>query len=119
MIAFVGFHVLNSDIVVIGSQESSHWHLGSQVEWSIDIKAKLSVCSCGSSLLNLVGIEDFPHLISTVFLSLANTNIIAFSIIKACLNDSTVLDIVEDFLLHVIFEELPPLRIGACNNHVV
>ena len=81
------------------------------------MESKLLVETLGSSLLSLVNIDNLPSLVSTV-VSLVNNDWLTFSIFSTTdVEAFSVLPVDNMFIL--VFEDLPPLRVGAPDLHVV
>jgi hypothetical protein len=114
----VGSPSLQPNIVsTVAFSNSVEWKLGDQIEWSIDIEAKVLVNSLGLDWTSFVNIKNSPSLVLSTVVSV-DTYCLSFSILGTSdIKYFTVLPI--DELAILILEYLEPSGVSAPDLHVV
>jgi len=104
-------------VVSMHGNNSLHWHSRSDVEWSIDMEAEFVVESLSLKLFSILSVDNLPSLVLSV-MALPDDNWLGFSIFTSFnIKDLIVLDI--DKLFTSVLEDLPPLRVGSLNLHLL
>jgi len=106
------------DVVVSFSFSNSvHWESRDNVEWSVHVESEFVIYSCLWNWFCFINIDDSPSLVCSSML-VPNNNISSFFIFSSmdinCLIVSQV-----DEVFSLIDEDLPPVRVGACDLHVL
>ena len=104
-------------MVSVHGYDSLHWHSRSDIEWSVDMEAELLVESLGIKLFSLLSVDNLPSLVLSV-MAVPDNNWLSFSIFSSFnIKDLLVLDV--DELFASIQEDLPPLRVGSLDFHLL
>jgi len=64
----------------VASDESLHWHVRSDIEWSVDVETEFFIESFSFTLSSLVKIDDIPFLVNLTCV-LSDNNLSSFLIL--------------------------------------
>lgn len=104
-------------IASIRLNASPHWHFGSDVEWLVDLKAKVFIHTTCSERLDISSVENCPLLVFLLYVLGGKSNTMTF-FISGILDtkDSLLVPSIGELLI-LVFEELPPLAAGAVHSN--
>jgi len=92
----------------VTSHDSSHWHVRSNVEWSVDVETELFIESLSFNLSSIVEIDDLPFLVKSIVVS-SNGNWSSFFILVSFnIDDLSILSNIDELSCSVL-EDLEPL----------
>ena len=91
--------------------DSVHWQLRDNVEWSVDEEAVVTAQSLDWLAFDFVKIQNLPSLVNSI-MSIPHVHSLTFSIfVSGHIKNLLVVNIGEEAVM--VSEELPPSRIGA------
>ena len=105
--------VLNPSVEVdpsgsVASHDSLHWHVRSEVEWSVDVETEFFIESLSLILGSFVKIDDIPFLADTISV-LSDNNLSGFLVSGSIDSKDSLVSVDIDELAGLELEDLVPL----------
>jgi len=92
----------------VALHDSLHWHVGSEVEWSVDVETEFFIESLSLILGSFVKIDDIPFLADTISV-LSDNNLSGFLVSGSIDSKDSLVSVDIDELAGLELEDLVPL----------